>query len=120
MSGRARVAVGIGAVALALGFAACGDEDQVRYGDAAIIERLNLDRNQGGYAIGADPFCEVAKNLLNDADEVEEAADHEELGLVISSAAGNVGVQGVAPFAPDCRNKARRKLNKLDPKPKDE
>ncbi|MQA73610.1 MAG: hypothetical protein GEU88_04535 [Solirubrobacterales bacterium] len=120
MSGRARLAAGIGALALALAVVACGDDEVTRYDDGKLIELLNLEKSEGGYAIDGDPFCEVSGRLLNDADEVEQAAEREKLGLVITSAAGNAGVQGIAPFAPDCRDKAKRKLNKLDPKPKKE
>jgi hypothetical protein len=109
--------VGVFAVASGLMFAGCGDEDSVKYNDAKIIDKLNLEKSGNGYAIDGDPFCEVEGKLLNDADEVSNAADRDELGLVIASAQGNVGVKGVPPFAPDCRDKAKKKLNKLDPKP---
>ena len=42
----------------------------------------------------------------------------ETLNLMLTSHEGNVGVIGVPPFAPDCRDKAEKQLNKLDPKPK--
>jgi hypothetical protein len=61
----------------------------------------------------------VKKELLNDSDEVGEASDKDELGLVIASAGGNAGVVGVPVFSPDCKDKAKKKLNKLDPKPAD-
>ena len=108
-------------VATALGLltlAACGG-DETSYNDNRIVEQLNLEKSEGGYAIDGDPFCEVSSKLLNDSGEVEQAADRDKLGLVIASAQGNAGIQGVAPFAPDCRDKAKRKLNELDPKPKE-
>jgi len=42
------------------------------------------------------------------------------LRLILNSREGNVGVKGVPPFAPDCQDSAKKKLNKLDPKPPDE
>ncbi len=98
--------------------AGCGD-DPTRYNDAKIVEQLNLERSEGGYAIDGDPFCEVSKRLLNNSEEVNSAADKDDLGLVIASRQGNAGVEGVPPFAPDCEERATKKLNKLDPKPKE-
>lgn len=95
---------------------ACSDEE-VSYKDSEIVERLKLEKTDSGFAVDGDPFCEVKKGLLNDADEVQKAADREELGLVIASRAGNAGIQGVPPFAPDCADEAKKKLNKLDPEP---
>jgi hypothetical protein len=98
----------------------CGGED-TRYNDAKIVEKLNLEKADGGdgYVIDDALFCEVEKRLLNDADEVEAAADEDELGLVISSREGNAGVTGVPPFNPECGDKAQKQLNKLDPPPAD-
>jgi hypothetical protein len=98
--------------------AGCGTEDE-KFSDKKIVETLNLEQTDGAYAIGGDPFCEVDRKLLNDADEVDSAGEADELGLVIASGEGNVGVQGVPPFAPDCKQQAKKQLNKLDPKPKD-
>ena len=39
---------------------------------------------------------------------------------MIASREGNAGVKGVPPFAPDCGDEAKKKLNKLDPVPKEE
>ena len=111
------VLVPVAAVALLL--AGCGEEE-TRYDDETIVERLNLEQIDGGYAIDGDPFCEVEGKLLNDAAEVDEADDKDELGLVISSRQGNAGVTGVPPFAPDCGEQARKQLNRLDPVPKEE
>lgn len=104
------------AIVAAIGFAGCGEGDSVSYSDKQITEKLNLEKSGNGFAIDGDPFCEVEGKLLNDADEVSNAAERDELGLVIASAEGNVGVKGVPPFAPDCKDKAKKKLNKLDPK----
>jgi hypothetical protein len=98
----------------------CGDDDGVSYSDRQIVDKLNLKKSGNGFTIDGDPFCEVKGKLLNDADEVSKAADRDELGLVIASREGNVGVKGVPPFAPDCGDKAKKKLNKLDPKPKED
>lgn len=106
------------ATALVVALAGCG-EDEVRYGDQKIIDKLNLEKSENGYSLEGDIFCEVDRELLNDANEVEEAADKDELGLVIASAEGNVGVEGVPVFSPDCKDQAKKKLNKLDPKPVD-
>jgi hypothetical protein len=98
----------------------CGDEESVRFSDAKIIDKLHLEESGNGYAIDGDPFCEIEGKLLNDAEEVSNAADRDEVGVVLASNQGNVGVKLVPPFAPDCRDRAKKKLNKLDPKPKDE
>jgi hypothetical protein len=98
--------------------AGCG-EDDVRYNDAKIIDQLNLEQTESGYTIDGDLFCEVSEKLLNNASEVEAAEDKDELGLVISSREGNAGVSGVPVFAPECGEKAQKKLNKLDPPPEE-
>ena len=108
------------AVALGLIVAGCGEGDGISYSDKQITEKLNLEKSGNGFAIDGDPFCEVEGKLLNDADEVANAAERDDLGLVIASAEGNVGVKGVPPFAPDCKDKAKKKLNKLDPRQPDE
>ena len=106
-------------VVVALGFAGCGEEE-TRYNDDTIVERLNLEKTGGEYAVNGDPFCEVNGKLLNDASEVEDAAGKDKLGLVISSREGNVAVEAIPPFAPDCGEKVKKKLNKLDPVPKED
>ncbi len=100
-------------VLAALALSACEEEKPTRIGDARIIEKLNLEQlgeGEDGYAIDGDPFCLVTDSLLNSADEVDNGR-----GLVVASRAGNVGVEGLTPFAPDCRESARKKLDKLDP-----
>jgi hypothetical protein len=104
---------------VALAFAGCGEEE-TRYNDEKIVDRLNLEETESGYAVDGDPFCEVEAKLLNDASEVEDAAGKDELGLVIASREGNAGVKGVPPFAPDCGDEVEKKLNKLDPVPKED
>ena len=110
---RITISLGVSAV-IALG--GCGGGDP-RFSDSKIIDKLNLKQSESGYAIDGDPFCEVDKRLLNDSDEVNAAADGDKLGLVIASGEGNVGIQGVPPFAPDCEAKAKKKLNRLDRNP---
>ena len=108
-------------IGLALAAAGCGEEEKtVSYSDDTIVETLDLQKADGGYAIGGDPFCAVESNLLNDGDEVSKAQDRDDLGLVISSNTGNVGVRAVPPFAPDCEKQVQKRLDKLDPKPKKE
>jgi hypothetical protein len=107
------------AVCGALIVAGCGGEEE-KFSDKKIVETLGLEQTDGAYAIGGDPFCEVDRKLLNDADEVDSAGEADELGLVIASGEGNVGVQGVPPFAPDCKQQAKKQLNKLDPQPRDD
>jgi hypothetical protein len=102
----------------ALLLAGCGGDDK-RYGDARIVERLHLEEVGDDYAIDGDPFCAVERRLLNDADEVDDAADEDEV-IIVASREGNVGVAGVAPFANDCADTARKRLNKLDPAPKED
>ena len=106
-------------VVVALAFAACGEEE-THYDDDKIVERLHLEKAGSGYAVDGDPFCEVDGKLLNDASEVEDAAGKDDLGLVISSREGNVAVEAIPPFAPDCGEKVKKKLNKLDPVPKED
>jgi hypothetical protein len=119
MKGRERSPVVLAAALLiALGAAGCGD-DEVRYGDKQIVDKLNLEESENGYSLDGDIFCEVKRRLLNDSEEVGEASDKDTLGLVIASTEGNVGVEGVPVFSPDCKDQAKKKLNKLDPKPKE-
>ena len=94
--------------------AGCGEEE-TSYSNKQIVETLNLEEIDDAYAMEADPFCEVSKKLLNDASEVDDADEDEE--LVIASSEGNVGIAVVAPFA--CEREARQDLDKLDPEPKE-
>jgi hypothetical protein len=114
-----RSAIAVAAVTALLA-AGCGEEESVSFSDAKIIDKLHLEKSGNGYAIDGDPFCEFEGKLLNDAEEVSNAEDRDDLGVVLASNQGNVGVKGVPPFAPDCRDTAKKKLNKLDPKPKDD
>jgi hypothetical protein len=107
-----------GIAILAIALAGCSDGDSKHYSDAKIIDKLNLKKSENGYAVNGDPFCEIEAKLLNDADEVSAASDHN--NLVIASNQGNAGVKAVPPFAPDCQDKVQKKLNKLDPKPKED
>jgi hypothetical protein len=122
MEGRGRRPVAVAAAIAALGssvaLAACGDDDGERFSDKRIVDALGLEETDGGYAINGDPFCEVSNELLNDSSEVEDAGGGAERSLVIASSEGNVGVEGVAPFA--CQREARQALNQLDPRPRED
>jgi hypothetical protein len=114
-----RAALVLVIIGLAFVAAGCGEEEEtVSYSDDKIVETLDLQKADGGYAIGGDPFCAVESNLLNDGDEVSKAQDRDDLGLVISSNTGNVGIRAVPPFAPDCEKQVQKRLDELDPKPK--
>jgi hypothetical protein len=121
MGMRAAVAIAIG-LSLAAGAAACGGGDDTQFSDQKIIEKLNLtksdDDSAKGYLFGDDFFCQVDKNLLNDADEIEAAAEDKN-ALVITSREGNVGVVGLPVFPRDCKEAIEKKLGKLDPVPKE-
>ncbi|HEY8466389.1 MAG TPA: hypothetical protein VIL04_06275 [Solirubrobacterales bacterium] len=95
--------------------AACGGGggEEVRYRNAAIIEALDLSETERGYAIGGDPFCEVRSKLLNGPSEVQTALDGRDRKFVVTAPNGEVGVQGIAPFLPECRAAAKRGLRKL-------
>ena len=111
-----RMAAGGAASVLVLIAGGCGG-DEVSYSDQKIIDKLNLEKSENGYSLSGDVFCEVKRQLLNDSGEVDDALEKDELGLVIASAEGNAGVTGVPVFSPDCKDEAKKKLNKLDPKP---
>jgi hypothetical protein len=117
MGRRGGVAVAI--VALVIGAAGCGDEGK-SYSDAKIVDQLHLEDADDAYAIDGDPFCEVEKKLLNDAGEVEDAVDSDKSKLVVASKAGNAGVTGRNPFARECQKTALKRLDKLDPAPKND
>jgi hypothetical protein len=117
MKGRISI---VAAIPVVLAIGSCGG-DEIRYSDQEIIDKLNLEESADGetYAIDGDPFCEVEKKLLNDADEVEQAAEGRNGNLVIASREANVGVKGRPGIVPDCQETARKKLNRLDPPPKE-
>lgn len=118
MRRRQRIALGLAGIAVLV--AGCGGGSDANYNDRKIVEKLNLDETGKGYAIDGDPFCEIDGRLLNNADEIEQVAEEKkQVGIVIDSRAGNVGVIGLVPFAPDCRDTATKKLNRLDPEPTD-
>jgi hypothetical protein len=101
-------------VAALLGAVGCGSSESVS--DQEIIDAISLVRSEQdpGYNIEADPFCQVDLNLLNNEDEVNEAHEGAGKGLVITNSDGDVGVQAVPPFAPDCVKKARQGLNAIE------
>ena len=117
---RRRQWIALGLAGIAVLVVGCGGGSDVNYNDQKIVEKLNLDETGNGYAIDGDPFCEIDGRLLNNADEIEQVAEQKkQVGIVIDSRAGNVGVIGLVPFAPDCRDTATKKLNRLDPEPTD-
>jgi hypothetical protein len=70
--------------------------------------------------VGGDPFCIISDRFFHDSSEVEAAKTDKDAGTVIASRAGNVAVEAVPPFAPDCADQARKRLNKLDPQSESE
>ena len=98
--------------------AACGEEES-SYRDAKIVDALKLEQTNDGYTVDGDPFCIVSDRFFNDSGEVEAAKGSQEAELVIASREGNVAVEGVPPFAPDCKEQAKKRLNKLDEPAKD-
>ncbi|MGH2926492.1 MAG: hypothetical protein ACRDK1_11050 [Solirubrobacterales bacterium] len=100
------------ALALVVAAAGCGSSSQVP--DSKLISELKLKKTARGYEIGGDPFCTV-EQLLNTSDEVSSANDQASAAhFVIPSPDGKVGVLAQRPFAPDCTQKAKRKLKQLE------
>src|SRR5690554_3684103 len=93
--------------------AACGAEEPERVPDKRIVRALGLVKSEHGYALDGDPFCEVARELLNDRNEVRAASRGKRRRLVVADAEERVGVMGVPPFFADCRREAKRLLRKL-------
>src|SRR3954453_22773905 len=104
---RSRLLLVIGTAAALVG--GWGTSSDSGIPDSKIVAALDMKKVQGRYAIDANPFCSVSK-LLNDADEVKKASSS---GKVIASRDATVGVEIIKPFAPSCRDKAQRKLNRL-------
>jgi hypothetical protein len=104
---RSRLLLVIGTGAAILG--GCGSSGSSGVPDSKIVAALDMKKVQGRYAIDANPFCSVSK-LLNDADKVKKASSS---GKVIASRDATVGVEIVKPFAPSCRDKAQRTLDRL-------
>jgi hypothetical protein len=77
--------------------------------DATMVDALGLTMKAGHYVIDKNPFCSVQK-LLHDSDEVSAAASS---GAVLASKDQTVGIQVITPFAPDCKRKAEKALQKL-------
>ena len=104
-------------VLLAVAITGCG-EDEKGFEDKRIIEALKLEKDAQGYTLGGDPFCVLTKRFFRGAGEVEAATGDEDTGVVVASRAGNVAVEGVPSFfGPDCKHRARKDLDKLDPAP---
>ena len=110
----------IGVLATAL--AACGGEDE-SFDEREIVKALKLERpDEGkGYLLDGDPFCVLSDRFFEGSTEVNAAVDDEDAGVVVSSRAGNVAVEGFPElFGPDCKQRARKRLDKLDPPATDE
>ena len=103
---RLRLALAVGG-ASAAALAGCGTTSGVP--DAKIIAALDMKRVQGNYAINGNPFCSVSK-LLHDSGQVKDAGS---TGRVIAAHDGSVGIQVIRPFAPNCKRKAVRALDRL-------
>ena len=106
---RAVAAVLASAVAL-FGAAGCGTGGSTS--DSKIVSALGLKQGNHAYQIGGDPFCTIDQ-LLNDADEVEQASDKPGQDFLIASPNGEVGVLARRPFAPDCERHAKDALKRL-------
>jgi hypothetical protein len=109
-------ALTVGALVSALAVGACGEEE-VRFSDGKIVEKLNLEKVEGSsdYSMEDDPFCVVAGEFLNTAQEVEAARNDEKTReLTVTSREGNVGIVGLPTFASDCQEKVQKKLSRLD------
>jgi hypothetical protein len=98
------------ALVLAAGASGCGDEQATS--DSKLVQALDLKQANSAYRIDGDPFCTVDE-LLNDADEVEQASDPGGADFLIASPNGEVGVLARKPFAPDCTRQARDALKRL-------
>ena len=120
MGSRGHVALVLVAITAAL--VACGDDDEKSYGDAKIRDKLNLEEvkvdGHDELTIAGDTFCIVKRNLLNTRSEVEDAIDDDKISIVIASREGNVGIAADV-LVNDCAEAVRKKLNELDPEPKD-
>jgi hypothetical protein len=96
--------------ALALAVGGCGSGSPIA--DSEIVKALNLKQVGQRYEIGGDPFCTIDE-LLNDADEVDQASDDQGRDFLIASPDGEIGVLARRPFAPDCTRGAKDDLRRL-------
>lgn len=108
MLGRVGLAFSICA---ALALAGCGESE--KFSDKRIEEAVQVEDG----TVGGDPFCAVGE-VLNDAEEIE-IADTGKDAAILTSKQGNVGIEVVPPFPPDCEQAVRKGLDKLDPEEKD-
>jgi hypothetical protein len=107
--GRSTLALLVAALALAAG--GCGSGSSTP--DSEIVKTLNLKQAGQRYEIDGDPFCTVDE-LLNDADEVEQASDKPgSRDFLIASPNVEIGVLARRPFAPDCARQAQDALRRL-------
>ena len=107
----------------AAGAAGCGAEPK-SYSDGEITDGLALKPDGREYVVATeeepegDAFC-IVSELLNDAEEVEDAADRAD-GQALASREGNTGVVVSTELGFPCEQEVQRNLNRLDPKPKEE
>jgi hypothetical protein len=111
-AGRRSGLIAIGTAAVVLG--GCGSGGDGSVPASKIIAALDMKKVQGRYAIDGNPFCSIAK-ILRDAQEVRAASSTHR---VIASHDATIGIVIIKPFAPTCRDKAQRKLNRLTGKRK--
>jgi hypothetical protein len=95
--------------AFALIVAGCGEGDGV--GEGKLADALRLEETGEGEAMNGDLFCQVSE-ILSDADEVEAAIDAD--APVVLNKEQTLGIEVVTPFAPDCEERARKALNRLE------
>jgi hypothetical protein len=116
---------GFGALLVVCGLAAAGcGADSKSYSDGEISDGLALRPDGREYLVATkeepkgDAFC-IVTELLNDADEVEQAPDGA-ARQALSSREGNAGVVVSTELGFPCEEEVARNLNRLDPKPKEE
>jgi hypothetical protein len=71
-----------------------------------IIKALNLSQVEGRdtYTVNGDPFCEIRTELLDSKEMVDLKKQAKKLKKVlVTNAAGTVGVIGVPPFGGSCK-----------------
>jgi hypothetical protein len=105
----APIALPVIASALVLAIAGCGESNGV--GQGKLSDALRLEETEDGKAMDGDLLC-VVSELLNSRDEVEAAVEAD--APVVVSRDATLGIEVVPPFAPDCEERARKALNRLE------
>ncbi len=105
--------VWIGLLAAAL--AGCGGGGEEGLGEEEIVKALKLEKEGQGYTLDGDPFCVLSERFFTGSGEVDAAQGDEDVGVVVASREGNIAIEGVPSFfGPDCKQRARHRLDKLD------